>query len=121
MIGSGGRGGRRANAVPNPLDSRFRGNDGVEIGNGGAEIGNGGAEIGNHGVEIGNHGVEIGNHGVEIRNGGAIIIPFGLMSTRASAALRAGRPRSHVREFATASPSRERKSRAIASYRFWNI
>ena len=31
-----GRG--RPNAVPNPLDSRFRGNDGVEIGNGGAII-----------------------------------------------------------------------------------
>ena len=59
--------GRRANGVLKPLDSRFRGNDGVEIGNDGAEIGSGGAEIGNDGVEIGSGGVEIGS-------GGAIIV-----------------------------------------------
>ena len=41
--------GRRANGVPNPLDSRFRGNDGVEIGNGGGDR-NGGREIGNSGA-----------------------------------------------------------------------
>ena len=44
--------GRRANGVPNPLDSRFRGNDGVKIGNGGAEIGNGRVEIESGGAII---------------------------------------------------------------------
>ena len=39
--------------IPTPLDSRFRGNDGVEIGNGGGEIGNVRVEIGNVRREIG--------------------------------------------------------------------
>ena len=36
----------------NPLDSRFRGNDGVKAGNDGVEIGNGGGEIRNGRVEV---------------------------------------------------------------------
>ena len=46
-VGAGGD-----DVVRNPLDSRFRGNDGAEIGNGGAEVGNGGAEIWNGGAII---------------------------------------------------------------------
>ena len=41
------------NAIPKPLDSRFRGNDGVESGNDGVEIGNVRVEIGNVRREIG--------------------------------------------------------------------
>ena len=44
--------------VPNPLDSRLRGNDGGESGNRGVEIGNGGGESGNRGEEIKNGGKE---------------------------------------------------------------
>ena len=55
------------NRVSSSLDSRFRGNDGVEIGNDGVEIGNGDAEIENGGVEIGNNSAEIGNGGAETR------------------------------------------------------
>ena len=50
------------------LDSRFRGNDGVESGS--------------DGVEMGNEGVESGSDGVEMGNGGATITYFSLMSAR---------------------------------------
>ena len=57
------------NAVPKPLDSRFRGNDSVEIGDDDREIGN-------DGVEIKNGGVEICNVRRGIGGGGAIIAHF---------------------------------------------
>ena len=69
-----GRDARAPRASPNgarrAVDSRFRGNDGVESGNGGEEIRNGGA------VEIANGGAESENDGEEIRNEGATIIHF---------------------------------------------
>ena len=73
-----GRDARAPRASPNgarhAVDSRFRGNDGVESGNGGVENGNGGEEIRNGGaVEIANGGAESENDGEEIRNEGAII------------------------------------------------
>ena len=61
---------RRPGGVRDPLDSRFRGNDGVESGNDGVESGNDGVENGNDGVESGNDGVKIGNDGVENGNDG---------------------------------------------------
>ena len=61
LCGRDARAPREANGVPKPLDSRFRGNDGVEIG-----------------------------------NGGAIIVHFGLMSTRPSAPAIPAPPRNAI-------------------------
>ena len=60
----------RSERLDSLLDSRLRGNDGVERGNEGEESGNEGEESGNEGEESGNEGEESGNEGEESGNEG---------------------------------------------------